>query len=445
MTFELFLYSFDTQESQRITKMRVAALRPQWASNEVILLNGVEKLAPTIFRVPLPTAKQILSAQLPSTPGQTVLVEERSLSLAPQSLPESSENDETASVPDNDGLTFVQDKGLVTFHGNPYAVRKVARFKDRLVLSTRRGLPKSRKVQFDEYNHYFTVERDQVDSLQSKHFAHRGIRPVIKTMVERHLDGRPIIDAWVRPDEKEVLVLVNNRLAKNAQKYKDRRVVDMLVYDVDGNEIDVLKKPPIDELDIFLQWVVFLKDGKILFAIGDAPTGPFSLYWYDHIKKEFHSLSDDVAKFRVSEDRSRIAWRKGKDIYQASTGTKEVRQSEGLLDWSGAALAFHFDHDGLLHVFTANQKRWSVQHFDEQGKLKSQKEIPHKKGDRAIYAVMDQKTDQLAIRVRSSEKRGAAEKTHALGWKNAHGHFRQWLKVSEPRISPWVPHVLRDS
>ncbi|HLG18576.1 MAG TPA: hypothetical protein VI895_02025 [Bdellovibrionota bacterium] len=408
-TFDLFQMDLSSGEKWRLTKMKVGALHPAFGQGNSLLFNGFKRMSPTIYAAPLPTAEKRLALELPSGPSHVVSFHDGFARLEPQPSP----TPPPSATPLPDGLQFLEGKGVIGYEQYPFTVQSVAKLEGQLLFNTERGMPGSKKVELDDRQHFFVMgskESGALESLDSTMVARKRFPDTLNTLIGDRLSGRPIIRVWVGADGKEALVLVNNRLATDYEKFQDKPDVGVVIYHFDTKELEEIESGPLEDLSDQLQWVVFLTDEKILLAIGEEPFRDLVLQLYDGRKKKYEEIDFGVGHFRVSPDKSRFAWLRGHTIYFRPATEDRETTVRGLGSWDPGNVAFDFLHDNSLLIFTVGGEDW-IQHQYGGGKeVPSRLALNHGKRERVVTAAIDRETGDIALRVRPAGKSGIPEK-----------------------------------
>ncbi|MFH1016685.1 MAG: hypothetical protein V1798_00720 [Pseudomonadota bacterium] len=402
-TYDFYSYHFDTAETRAVTRMRIGVQHPGWGDGGTLFLNSYEKTTPQIYFIPFPNLRDRLIADLPFKAFVSARIEGNAVALAAPP-----EKKEISSGKHEDGLAAFHDKGVVYWEGEPYEANAVAVFPDRVLASTRMGLPDSKKVESDERKHFFSIS-SAVESLDSTRFARRGVSEDLSTEFSPKLGGRAIVDAWKEPAGGQVLLLVNNRLASREKEFEKSPPLSLVFYDRTADRMVELKESPLQEITDRIQWVAFLKPSGILLAIGDRERGPFLLGVMDVTTGRFKSMDDMVPLFRVANDRGGFFWHQGRRVYMATAEEALAGKKRRLPKLAGSPVVGDYLLDGRLEFLTVRGKEWSAERFDAQGRQSERDILPHAKGEKLTQAAVDPETGAVAFGVRTKEGKQTVE------------------------------------
>ena len=395
-TFDLMSYDFKTQETRRLTRMRVGARRPDWGPKDTIYFNGYEGLAPNVFFMNYPTAKEMLALDLPD--GRTSVAELSGLELkVPQVLPKPKPKEPSENV--EDSLRIENDSISLHFKSDQYQVLGAAHGRDRLILYAEPGEENSDEIVEDPRRRFFVWQKNQIQSLESTMVARVGLGQKLRDEIQRGLGGRPIKQAWIDASNEKVMVLVNNRLAMPSEKLYRKGNIGAYFYDIKNKTFFPLNTDHFEHLrKEKLQWVSFLEGRSMLFAFAESRTGPFEIGIYDGIKDRYKTLDDKAYEFRVSPKKNEIAWRNSDSFFHAFSHDLKPEKI-AVPAWQGRGHAFTFLGDGTLIVFSATSKLWQRFSF-VQGKQKDHQRINAMSGKKLLDATLNAVTGDLVLRLK---------------------------------------------
>ncbi len=437
-TFDLFRYDFHTEDRERITRMRVGALHPQWSDQNTILFNGYEKLLPSIYRSKIPTGREMLDVQLPQgSPNHARLEKDRFVLL-----PEPTATPTVSPTPSSETFTIADEKAHVQWNGESYGVTAVARRGEGLILVTKHGESESKKVEVDDQSHYFYLHGNELISLASTMVAQKDVDLAVRKKIESQLGGRAWIDGWTSQKNDQVLVLVNNRVAEDPEKYRKKDEVAVLLYTIANGKIEELPEGPLANIAERVMWISFLSDGKIFFASGDSREGPFTLYWFDPLTKKYVELDYHVEAFRISDEQDELVWKKDGTLTRQGVKERDSRDISGLRLYASSLIAFDFLKGGELRVLLADSKNWKAWRIPPRAIRAEEKKIPVSKEIRGMGGAIDRESGDFLLHLRTDSaeapeslalwKWGDAE-IHPLSLPGVHFErplFRQgWLSV----------------
>ncbi len=408
-TYDLGEYDFEKQKSQRLTKMKVGALHPQWFGDESLLFNHFEKFAPSIVLATYPSPKEKLQAQVPE--GNAVRVDLKGAGLLLSENEVKEEPKEMNSSEETNSFQVENGKASIFFEDDPFRVLEAAHFPDEIVFKTQRGGHGLNSAQVDDRFHYFRLRNGAVQSLSALTIARKGAPKELMKRMDPHLGGRSVVETWTSYDRKQVLVLVNNRLADRSEKFEDEDDLQMFLFDTEGDTMDAVEKGPLDDLDENrLQWVSFLADGKVFFAKGDRPRGPFELSWYDRIFKTHQTLDRDVRAFRISPNRKQIAWRRSGEFWWISTDETQSSMIEGVEKGTGGRTAFRYLLPSKLMFFAAKKDKGVAQIFQKGEGTPQKLWVSHDQKLELHSAAIDSESPLVAIRAKPKKGKRVPEK-----------------------------------
>lgn len=410
-TYELMHYDFDKTQSRRLTKMRVGARKPQWGAQNSILFNGYKRLAPFIYRVTRPSENQTLLAQKPTgTYTEFAIQNSKFVAVEPQTKKSKLE------PPQEDGFHFYHKKPIVRFQDDLFIVRAFANLGGELVMEADPGLASERKIKPHLDKQYFVLHEGRIEPLISKMVARRRLQRFDRTKIQKMLKGRDVIDAWISQDSYRILVLVNNRLANDSDRYKDEPEVSLFLYDSRDASVRRLASGPIKDLSNQIQWVSFLSQDSVFIAIGDSRRGPFHIYVYRFQKGKYELLSHDAEQFRITQDFQTILWTSRGSFYVRSLSTDKTKRLSQLEHNSGDVLAF--DSIGLNRalVFSLHGKQAKLYEllFEKDTQIQV-KNLSYPKDVKLISASVNNQTGDLVALARPLKRPHVPEKI--FHWK----------------------------
>ncbi|MFH1262240.1 MAG: hypothetical protein V1495_02180 [Pseudomonadota bacterium] len=409
-TYDLMILDLDRRESRRLTRMKIGAKRPQFGDGNFLLFVSPMKLAPSIFRVPMPSAVDQLQASWPvGKPERLLLTEGR---LAPAPAPTEKPN---ASPATGTGLFFTDRKAKLAEQEEVYGVDGFAVLPKGFLFRGRAGDPDLKKARADSKAHYWEWDGTALTSLESKMVDRRWIPPSLMSRITPLLDGRPVVDGWVSTDGRNCLLLVNNRLAREAERFDRKPETGIVVFDVESGKIEELPEGPGRDLSTPIQWVAFLADHRILLAVSEEPNGPFVLLIYDRTKRTFDDVSRDADGFRISPDRRRVVWASRRALFGYENGHDFSLHG---LETNGV-LAFDFLRDGRLLLFAGGRRNWWAQTISPANVLESKILIPHETDLEAVFGAVDPESGSIVIRGRPKKRPRVPEKLLLWNPKNA--------------------------
>ncbi|MCB0308821.1 MAG: PD40 domain-containing protein [Bdellovibrionales bacterium] len=404
LTYDLYLYHIANKTVRRMSRAKVGAKNPQWGQDSSIYFNSYKEMRPIVYQTAFPKSFDMLKLALPE-PSQTFLVENDKLVVNSNEKQRGFSN-----TFENDGFIQTQRAVALKYKGEVFTLKDVAVFKTKALLRVKRGMPDSKRVQDQISYRYFLLKEDQVESLDPTMVAIKFVPTSIREKLQKHLQGRPIIDVW-QGERNQVLALVNNRLATDHTLFKKKSDVSLIYYDVEQDKIKSLPENIVDEVQHDIQWVSFVESNKILFAIGEKKSGPYRLVLLDLETKKSVELEEKASRFRVSKDHRIIAWyREGqlffvdeflkiKPIYLE----KHIKQKIS---------GFHFIDHGKFQVFASRDTNWFLYEIDLQTGRQSSTSIDHDSSLIPLHVVMDETTGNVVIHAKHKDRTKSEELLH---------------------------------
>lgn len=409
-TFNAFIINVENKVSKRITKMKVGLNRPQWGPKrgveESIWFNASEKMIPNVYLAPMPNVKDQLELLTPQLGGVTAYVKENQLVI-----PTTSENNvdliqlnhlKSPFVTQNMKLGILYDRSV-------YQPLTFAYVDGHLFFEAKKGFV-DQKISEEKKpkKHFFELKENHVHALNSNTVAVEDLLPQEVKRIEEKFEGRPIVKSWKSVDSDSVLLIINNRLAKRADRFKKLKNESAYIYNLKTDHFTQIHESIFTEQFQKIQWVSFFDNQKIFLVISDQWKGPFEMYTYDPHQKKLLFLNSSSEKFDVDPKNNSVAWLKDHRVM-----LHDAHGFTHVYDRGKKVKGFRFTQKGLK-IVDEHKDHWRVHLYSSQTKQFLQVFQKEMKNETLMEALVGPVHGEVMFHSRVKKDPNEKEKLYAL-------------------------------
>ncbi|MBU2638780.1 MAG: hypothetical protein KJ955_07440 [Nanoarchaeota archaeon] len=362
LNISLYMYEMDKKTHYKVDDANIAAISPQWLSDDEILFNSLKGFARTMHRMQAPSAEQLLRREL----------------SADEEAGERQETRHNAFTANNDGL-------FVSSNGTTYQVSRIGADFGAIYME---AMPVVNNNPVPQDLTFLRMKDGNLENLVAPRRARQEERIqqrlAIDSETERFVRGfeesHTVFGRAMSNDGRYMVFAVNNRMSLRDQEERADFPFQFYIYDSFTNTTEARRIPDLESTHQ-LKEMAFVNDTHMYFDIGRQL---FLEVDSNIVRKPFSDRGIEPENTKLSEDGTMVAAvcnsRRVEDmasvcVYDAATNTttehgafdEDQLASWGFTSENGIVASFNID-EGLKIVYEHNNETRSFfvpVHIDE--------------------------------------------------------------------------------